>query len=99
MSASDWKTCPRCVRRAGAVREQARAAVQETYGKVPSAEFLAALEAVPPAPRVTEQNFREDWEIYGAETGTVHVDYSGNCTECGLHLHFTHEHEIEETGS
>ena len=32
--------------------------------------------------------FREDYEIYGAETGVVTVSYSGVCRQCGLSLHF-----------
>jgi hypothetical protein len=38
--------------------------------------------------------FREYYEIFGAETGTVGVSYSGRCDECGLRLDFEHAHEI-----
>jgi hypothetical protein len=40
------------------------------------------------------ETFREDYEIYGAETGTVKVYYGGSCENCGLTLNFEHEHEI-----
>ncbi len=38
--------------------------------------------------------FREDYEVYGAETGTVTVEYNGECQRCGLKLSFTTEHPI-----
>jgi hypothetical protein len=43
--------------------------------------------------------FREDYEIYGAETGTVTVSYSGECTECHLKLSFTEDHPIPGVAS
>jgi hypothetical protein len=38
--------------------------------------------------------FREDYEIYGAEDGTVTVTYSGSCQSCGLSLSFRDDREI-----
>ena len=40
--------------------------------------------------------FREDYEICGAETGTVTVEYRGECQRCGLLLTFTAEHPIPD---
>lgn len=40
--------------------------------------------------------FREDYSIYGAETGTVTVEYRGECHRCGLVLEFTTEHPIPD---
>lgn len=40
--------------------------------------------------------FREDYSIYGAETGTVTVEYRGECQRCGLVLEFTSEHPIPD---
>lgn len=41
-----------------------------------------------------ERTFREDYEIYGAAEGVVRVEYSGNCTACGLSTSFSHDHPI-----
>lgn len=38
--------------------------------------------------------FREDYEIWGAENGTVIVHYSGHCTECKAGIDFEHTHDI-----
>lgn len=35
-------------------------------------------------PYPTEPTFREDYEIYGAETGELIIHYRGRCTVCGL---------------
>jgi len=40
------------------------------------------------------ETFREDYEIYGAEDGTVMVSYHGQCGECKTKLEFKHEHVI-----
>lgn len=35
------------------------------------------------------ETFREDYGIGGAEDGELHIDYSGECSECGLSLTFS----------
>lgn len=40
------------------------------------------------------RDFREDYEVTGAKTGTVTVGYRGECQRCGLLLEFTDQHEI-----
>lgn len=42
--------------------------------------------------------FREDYEIYGAETGVVTVSYSGACCLCGLSLCFEYRKSIPVGG-
>lgn len=93
MSADNWAICPRCEdRRQTRLRERA-VEVQAAYGSVSVEEFdrlrnsLATDQAVEPA-----NTFREDYEFYGAEDGTVHAAYSGGCSECGLGVTFAHEH-------
>lgn len=39
--------------------------------------------------------FREDYEIYGAESGTVCISYSGRCNSCGLSVSWEDSHPIE----
>jgi len=99
MSADNWAQCPRCAS-AGLAKLQARGeALQASYGAVPLDEFDAArsaLEADRSAFDRRSPTFREDYEIYGAETGVVTVGYSGSCQKCGLELDFTEEHPIPD---
>lgn len=99
MSADNWTHCPRCTLR-GTQRLEARAAeVKALYGTVFVEEFDAARKSLE-AERVKfgsrPENFREDYEIYGAETGTLTVSYAGSCQDCGLGLHFIDEHPIPD---
>ena len=97
MSASNWAKCPRCQKALdGTVDIRARL-ITDGYGKVPVAEYTELqnrlAEAVVKA-GVGSQTFREDYKIYGAETGVVKVSYGGSCQVCGLSLTFDSEHEI-----
>lgn len=40
------------------------------------------------------ETFREDYEIYGAEDGTIVVDYSGWCQVCHIGLDFNTHHQF-----
>ncbi len=44
--------------------------------------------------RPDEYNFREDYEIYGAETGIVKVRYGGHCTSCDSGVDFQFEKAV-----
>jgi hypothetical protein len=94
MSASNWAICPRCAARAKVVTETAEAAPFADYGKIPVAEFDERRAQIPVIDREDFRTFREDYEIYGAETGTVKVSYGGSCEVCGLELSFTEEKPI-----
>jgi hypothetical protein len=39
--------------------------------------------------------FREDYDISGAESGTIHVEYRGRCYECGAHCRFQFTAPVE----
>lgn len=99
MSADNWAQCPRCTA-VGEAKLQARdAAVRASYGKVPVAEFDNARRQLAVDKASFERRdptFREDYEIYGAETGSITVSYSGECRECGLRLSFTERHPIPD---
>lgn len=90
MSASNWTVCPRCKDRAEAARAAKLDALSKAYGSVPLDEYEAmkADVMIDSAGEYAEQTFREDYEIYGASSGTVKVSYSGHCTECGLGTDF-----------
>lgn len=85
MSADNWATCPRCLRDAKVAANERSAEVYRTYGTVTPEEFIKACDALPGDPHPSDfETFREDYEIYGATTGEVIVDYAGSCTKCGL---------------
>ena len=92
MSADNWTTCPACHakerERIAGLHEAARAA----YGKVPPEEFdRLRAEAEYAAATELPANFREDYEFYGADEGTVHIVYSGHCKDCGLGIDIEEE--------
>lgn len=89
MSADNWTECPRCVDRANRDYRAEVERVEALYGKVPVEEFdreRAALRA----PEL-DATFRENYEFYGAMSGTVHYNYRGSCTRCGLSTEITGE--------
>jgi len=99
MSADNWAQCPRCAAVATAQFKARDAAIQASYGVVPVHEFdtaRAALAADMAAFDKREPTFREDYGIFGAETGTVTVSYGGCCEVCGLSLDFSEQHPIPD---
>lgn len=85
MSASNWATCPRCFDEANRTHAEVLAAADALYGTVPIAEYEAARVALAPPPsRDAFETFRENYEFYGAESGTVVASYGGECSKCGL---------------
>lgn len=82
MSADNWAVCPRCKYRALKKFEKAGDAVQAMYGNVTVEEFDATRAAL--SMDDVGHTFREDYEFYDAETGTVEATYSGGCEVCGL---------------
>jgi hypothetical protein len=101
VSADNWATCPVCFRKALDKQEQAVKEAAAAYGVVPAEEYeglLAASRVVPDPEDEQYQTFREDYEIWGASTGTVKVDYSGHCDKCNTGLDFEFEREIPGIG-
>lgn len=100
MSASNWAVCPACKEHRRARAAAAHQVAAEAYGTLPIEQFdRLRAEAEHAAARVEEDSdstrtFREDYEFYGADTGTVHASYRGSCITCGLSLSFQHEHVL-----
>lgn len=91
MSASNYAKCPRCQRALDGTVETLRYRIVADYGKIPASEYSdlqGKLDVAIRRAQVGSHTFREDYEIYGAETGTVTVSYGGSCSECGLELSF-----------
>jgi alkylation response protein AidB-like acyl-CoA dehydrogenase len=97
MSADNWAKCPRCQRALDGTVQSLAQRLADAYGKVPIAEYTELqnklAEASVHASR-GHQTFREDYEIYGAETGVITVRYGGGCRECGLNIEFEDKHPI-----
>jgi hypothetical protein len=103
VSANNWTTCYACqTRRADADDEriaEQRKLIEDAYGQVSQEEYdslrgrvEAAIAEIKAAP--LGRTFREDYEIYGAETGVVTVSYGGSCTVCGYGTSFEDQHPI-----
>lgn len=91
MSADNWTGCPRCARRHQENIQKLRDKAHTAYGAVPLDEYLALDQAAKAADVAFEkQTFREDYEFYGAEEGTVTASYNGHCGVCGLTCSFEH---------
>lgn len=99
MSADNWAQCPRCWKRGVAKLAAQEVEARAAYGLATVDEFdrmRGELEEARRAFEVRRPTFREDYEFSGAETGTVDIDYSGACTECGLSLSFSDRREIPD---
>jgi len=97
MGADNWAHCPRCTVRKWAELNKRRIKINSMYGTVPVDEFDAARQALSVIEAEAENarpTFREDYEIYGADTGAVTVSYRGECQVCGLELSLREEHPI-----
>lgn len=97
MSADNWARCPRCTAVAAAKFAAREVAIQASYGVAPVEKFDADRQALADDRATFEDRrptFREDYEIYGAETGVVTVRYGGGCQVCGLVLDITEQHPI-----
>lgn len=100
MSADNWTQCPRCLKRRAMEIENKQTHLSAAYGNVPVEEFdrlRAELESL--KTERMDDNYREDYEIYGAEDGTVEVTYRGACGVCNLRMDFKHSHEIDLDGA
>lgn len=101
MSTSNWADCPRCLRRHKAecarLDEERAETLRQAYGEVESATYLEMVNSPIVYPELKQGGltFREDYEIYGAETGEVTVSYGGSCDVCELSLEFIEKHPIE----
>jgi hypothetical protein len=94
VSADNWAVCPACAHRRKQEIDIFRAQVADAYGTLSVGEFdslraqLAEMEAKP----LPDETFREDYEFYGADEGTVYVSYSGACQVCDLSVEFRDAH-------
>jgi hypothetical protein len=94
MSADNWAVCPRCFARALEVAAEQRATVEESYGSIPRDRFLLAVADLKEPNTADFHTFREDYEFWGAESGTIEWRYRGVCTACSLAAELSGSHEL-----
>lgn len=97
MSADNWTHCPACTKRKKDELARDWEEHDALYGTQDVSEWVTAHEEL--KRRTAELDaenhdesrtctFREDYEIYGANEGTVYVSYSGFCKECKTTVKF-----------
>lgn len=108
MSADNWANCPRCIKLDQDEISEMRQNILDQYGKITVEAYEKLLVQYHEEMKNLESKhleyqqsdyskystFREDYEFYGAETGTLEISYSGQCTKCGLKLQFKEEKEF-----
>lgn len=83
MSARNYKDCPRCRKRAAALKEDRHARAASQYGKVTAENYqkmLAHAESAK-APTGTLGEYYENWFD---DTGAFRSRYEVHCDECGF---------------
>lgn len=99
MSADNWGVCPRCLDRAKERLAVLTKAAEDAYGTADRDTYEQLAEVAKAAADEFSEDeiatFREDYEVWGAcadgpiRGGAVHVDYTGECSVCGLKTAFT----------
>jgi hypothetical protein len=87
--------CPNCRKLAEDAAAALMVEAAALYGKVPAADYEAAMERARDAAKdMPSETFREDYEIYGAQDGTVKVTYGGRCEVCKVGIDFRVERQF-----
>jgi hypothetical protein len=98
MSADNWTACPRCNRNQIEQLKQEATKVQDMYGKVDRATYMAAIEKFHEAEQALPRHdytFREDYEI-GVIDDELFISYTGRCKNCGFVVQFKHTKSVFE---
>jgi hypothetical protein len=90
MSADNWGTCPKCKADEEARKQRAKEKLDESYGKIPAAEYLRKAEQLGVVPEYNP-TLREDYQIYIDDAGVFSVEYRARCEVCGFE--FVHDFE------
>ncbi len=98
MSADAYSVCPRCTFRRKALVKQAQSELTAAYGHVSMEEYQVLQDRLTELERQVEEaenntseygdvcTLRENYEIYGAESGSLTIEYGGHCSVCNLTL-------------
>lgn len=95
MSANSHIQCPNCRALNQQKIQTLEQRIADAYGTVSRTEFeklIQELEAL----KITalSESLAQYYEIFGADSGTVEVDYSARCTVCEYAVSFRHSHEL-----
>jgi hypothetical protein len=96
MSADGWDTCPRCENDSAEKIKELELALADAYGNIELEDWLAMKEETKANIQwleSQEETWRENYEFYGANTGTLSIRYGAYCTKCGLE--FEYEEDVE----
>ncbi len=94
MSANNWKKCHVCRKQLAEKADAKLQSVQDMYGKVPSAQYLAALREAQKLTSDSEldDSLREDYRLGIRDDGSYMCSYSASCDVCGFG--FTDRREV-----
>ncbi len=91
MSADNWATCPKCLKKRRAEKEQLTKRAADSYGKVSAEDFDELRKKADSLSMDIEETFREDYELGILESGEFYVSYQGQCSVCDFGKQFKHE--------
>jgi hypothetical protein len=97
MSADNWTTCPKCDALAEAAYAKKRQIAEAKYGKIPAADYLAAIKDLDANPLKRNETWREDYSI-GVNGREFSVNYSGGCRVCGLKFEYVYDATVPLDG-
>lgn len=99
MSASNWRQCPKCLKKKADAAAARIAKAKELYGKVPQEDYDAnmRLAVAEQTTMVEEDSLREDYQVFVDKNGNFGVGYSASCNAegCSFSFRFKHEEKIK----
>lgn len=93
MGADNWKECPECDSEKSIEENDMVNLLQKDYGKISQENYVQRQQEVKEFLREElEETLREDYEYYlDTIKGTLHIDYSCRCNECGWGFNYNEE--------
>tara|TARA_B100001964_G_C13855009_1_gene431878 strand:- start:140 stop:445 length:306 start_codon:yes stop_codon:yes gene_type:complete len=94
MSATNWASCPKCLKLVECGQSKLLQDIKEKYGKIPANEWLNLLEKSKDR-RPLGHTLREDYEVYTDLNGKFYIKYNCSCEVCGFSYEFNKIDEIK----
>lgn len=96
MSADQWTTCPRCLKRHEALINDLQEQADAAYGKVTLEEWKEVDAKALRARLIgTPEEFRVDHALTVSADGAVSYRMAGRCTRCDLNVSLEADKQIE----
>jgi hypothetical protein len=80
MSADNYTTCPKCLKRAEVDNNKEANKIADAYGKVPMDKYLDLVKNSSKPIKLSD-TLREDYDI-GMDGGDLHICYRASCRIC-----------------